>query len=191
MNANTRCVFITGLPCAGKSAYGRLARKLGYAVAEWSSFLRDDTGCSTDRSEFHSSVGEIVERKGVEYYPRRIFDRMAEWSTTQHVVIGARNPKELAYFRSLYAVSAVVWISATYRQRFLRNNTRQREDADHSIEQFLASDFHELSNGLADIAATHVGEIIFNEGLVEEFDRRVARHLQEFLGDVHGSVEPL
>lgn len=192
MNAETRCVFVTGLPCAGKSEYGMLARRLGYAVAEWSSFLRADlTGRSAERSDYHSSVGEMVALKGIEHYPRKIFQSLVTTRVTQHVVVGARNPGELAFFRSFYAVSTVVWVSATYRQRFQRNKARQRKDVERTIERFLAADFHEMANGLAEIAATQVNEILFNDGGRKEFHEQVTRHLCAFLGDFNDSGRPL
>ena len=180
-----KCIFIVGLSCAGKSEYGNVAESLGYPLAEWSFFVKKDLLDSiAPRRDAHQSVGKLVAQKGFEYYPRKIFEKLSESGANEHVVSGARNPKELLKFRSFYDASCVVWVSATYRIRYQRNLMRNRGDAELSVEEFLASDFHELKGGLAEIAAEQVDDILFNDESLADFRRRASEHILGFFGEI-------
>ena len=74
MGETAICV-VTGLQCAGKTTFLRVAQKQGYATVEWSDVIYDDLECpeAWDRTQWLRCVAQRVEQKGPGYYPSIIF----------------------------------------------------------------------------------------------------------------------
>jgi len=175
-------LFVTGLPCSGKTEFVNVARTMPLLCIEWSQVLKEVLSTyreATDRETALKLVEDIVKEKGFSYFPERILhliNRQLERlsGTYQGVVVsGARNPTELQTLAKPFAKSLVVMLCADYHARYQRSKERGRTKDPMNIEEFIWNDFAELNTGIATIADELAQELIFNDGELAEFAAQV------------------
>ncbi len=186
-NINLPILFVTGLPCSGKTEFLNIARSMPLLCIEWSQVLGDvleDYRRVESREKTLNVVEAIVKEKGTAYFPGTILLSISKQiadSPTKYqgvVVSGARNPEEIRILAKSFARSLVVMLCADYHARYQRSKERSRAKDPVDIERFVRNDFAELHTGIAAIADKMAQELIFNDGELSEFTTQVKELLK-------------
>lgn len=192
-------LFVTGLPCSGKTEFLNTARSMPLLCIEWSQVLRkalDSYREAGNREKALKVVKGIVKEKGATYFPEEILLSISEQiakspSRYQGVVVsGARNFEEIRILAEPFARSLVVILLADCCTRYQRSKKRGRTEDPVDIEEFVLNDSAELRSGVAAIAYEMAQVSIVNEGGLPEFTTEVRNLLKlYFLLDLPSGMD--
>lgn len=173
-------LIVTGLPCAGKSTFGKTAALLGYSVVEGSDAVKEMhvTQCLA-QEDIIAFCNRLYSERGSEVFARENHRRMTSmgFDLDSTVFIGCRSIGEVEYLRELGTIQRVVAVHADTSIRFGRCHDRNRTDRPATFEDFLRRDMREYDMGLAGILASKVDTFMMNEGTLEEFEASVSVEL--------------
>jgi dephospho-CoA kinase len=177
MRPQKTVIGVAGMPGAGKSLVGDVARELGYEVVVMGDIIREEAK-SLGLEPTPENLGKIMlklrESEGPEVVAKRCIPRI-EASPSQVVLVdGLRSLDEVFEFRRKFRDFKVLGIHASPETRFQRLFGRKRSDDPKGWTEFNERDQRELRVGVGSVIAL-ADYIIVNEEAVSKFRAKVMR----------------
>ena len=173
---NRRVYGLTGLPCSGKGALGKmLAEQLNAPLLVYGDILREELarrGKEATRENLQRLAIEWREKSGDAVLARELIKQIGSGPV---VVDGFRSPAEVRAFREAFGNDFVlVFVDAPLELRFERAKARNRAGGPGSLQEFGAADEREArSERFGILACAKMADArVNNSGSLEELSEK-------------------
>lgn len=182
-STSPRAFVVVGPSCAGKTAFGELARRVApeVPVFEASSVVRSFASEADRGLSALAFAQRLLRERGADVVARTLIERHELGPSTSFVITGFRTVAELDALRGRCPQTRVVLVQASVRTRFERHRSRGRPPL-MSYEQFVEHDRAQRELGLLEVAGRLADIRIVNEGSRAQLRARVGEVLRPGAG---------
>ncbi len=181
-----KIIVLTGLPGAGKSVVGDVAREMGLPVISLGDVVREEVakkGLEPTLDNILRVANELRKALGKNAIAKLSINKIASACISNCIVVvdGVRSLDEIETIKeSLLKDVIILAIHSSQKTRFERILNRGREGDPKTFEEFRKRDFEELSWGIGNVIAL-ADKMIVNEGRIEEFINEIRKFFSEAL----------
>lgn len=191
---NTPTLIVVGPLCAGKTTFGEIARKRGMVVVEWGDFLSSLLPSrGVHRRDTYEAIVQMVADQGrIEFLAklvRHIENALSQAQMKELVLVGPRNPVDLAYVMGLIRVRTVLLIDTDLSTRFSRVAARNRLGDPLTRLEFIRVEMKEYSSGLAHVILEFTNDVLDGNQSIERFTKSAESYIEDWLRRVHCTQE--
>lgn len=179
MKRQVRLIGLTGTNGAGKGEAASFFVKNGYAYFSLSDLIREELRKKNLEITRNNLIrmGNTLRQKTT---PDILARRAAKKIRGNTVIDSIRNPREVAYFKTLENFTLLA-IDAPAKKRFDRVKKRGRDESASSLEEFLAKEKEEMGTEESRqqiLACMDMADhTIINDGTIQELQKKLEKFL--------------
>ncbi len=173
-----KVIGLTGLIGSGKDTVSDyISKKYGYRIVVMGDIVRElatELGRSHSRDNLHLTQKEYVEKYGIEYFAKRVVEKIRRNNWQKVVINGIRRPEDASVPKGEFKKDMVVaLVDAPPQVRFERMKARMRADDPQTMEEFIRQEENELALFRWSETMKFVENRINNDGTVEELHKNI------------------
>lgn len=162
-----------------------ISSEYGYKVVGMGDIVREiatELGRGHTRDELQLTQKEVVAKYGVEYFAKRVVEKIRRNKWEKAVINGIRRPEDASVPRGEFGKDMVIaWVDALPKIRFKRMKSRKRPGDPHTMEEFLRQEENEKKFFHWDETKKYVdGVIINNDGSYEQLHKNINAFMKKF-----------
>jgi len=162
-----------------------ISKQYGYKVIVMGDIVREiatELGRTHTRDDLQATQKEVVAKYGIEYFAKRVVEKIKKNNWNKVVINGIRRPEDASIPKEEFGKDLIVaLVDALPEIRFQRMKSRSRPGDPHTFEEFQRQEENEKKHFNEEETRKYVDSIIINnDGTYGQLHRNVDAFMKKF-----------
>ncbi len=179
-----KVIGIVGRIGSGKDTISDyIAKKYGYRIIVMGDIVREiatEMGRGHSRDELQQTQKDVVARHGIDYFAKRVVEKIRKNNWQKVVINGIRRPEDASVPKAEFGKDMVVMLVDTSTEiRFGRMKLRSRAGDPKTLEEFLRQEENEKKFFRWNETKKYIDGVIVNNNSVDDLYRRIDEFIKK------------